>query len=336
MKKYIIGLFFVSCLFLVACQTETGREGYVVIGNISNFDEGTAYLVKLDLNTNKVVYVDTAIVTEGNFKFTGKLTSPYLHGIYFSDKNHKIDFFLENSSISIETDFNHLPVALVSGSREDSLFRPWYENHQFEKEADLKIMNENSDYFLAPFIAFYHYQIFDAPSDSIKLVIDKFGPPITESEYYARLVALYEKFKNTSVGSSAPDFVIPDVEGNDVSLSDFRGQYVLLDFWASWCKPCRAANPKLIEIYNAHNENNFTIVGISVDESRKLWEKAILKDELPWTQLSEVIGWNADTPVEYGVRAVPQNFLIDPEGKIIAKNLEPDVLEPLLRTILTN
>lgn len=315
MKKYLVGLFFASGFFLVSCETEPGETGYIVNGNISNFESGTAYLVKLDLNTNKVVYVDTAIVIKGNFKFTGKLTSPYLHEIYFNDNNHKIDFFLENSSISIDTDFNHLPVAIVSGSREDSLFRPWYENHQFEKKADLKIMNENADYFLAPFIAFYHYQIFDTPSDSIKMVIDLFETPIIESEYYFRLVELYEKTQKTSMGSKAPEFTIPDIDGEPISLSDFRGHYVLLDFWASWCKTCRAANPKLVEMYNTYHEQKFTIVGISVDESRTLWEKAIIKDELPWTQVSDVIGWNAKTALEYGVRAVPQNFLINPDGK---------------------
>ena len=107
---------------------------------------------------------------------------------------------------------------------------------------------------------------------------------------------------------------------------------MLLDFWASWCKTCRAANPKLVEMYNTYHEQKFTIVGISVDESRTLWEKAIIKDELPWTQVSDVIGWNAKTALEYGVRAVPQNFLINPDGK----NLELDALDIMLHSILTN
>jgi peroxiredoxin len=334
MKKLIL----FQLLFLVAvvsaCQSSKDENTYTIDGSLINYDSGDAYLVKLDLHTNNVVYVDTAEIVAGNFYFKGKLEMPYLHGIYFDNPNHKLDFFLENSAIKLEADYNKLPNVVVSGSREDSLFRPWYENQMFEKEADLEIMTQHPDYFLAAFIAFYHYQVFDTSPDSMKMVLETFRDPVTTSEYYSRLTDLYEKSKKTSIGQIAPSFTIPNIEGNPISLSDFNGKYILLDFWASWCKPCRAANPQLVELYNRYSKHNFTIVGISVDESRDSWLKAIEQDALPWPQLSDVDGWNTETPIEYGVRAVPQNFLLNPKGRIIAKNLEVAALESMLRTTL--
>lgn len=139
-----------------------------------------------------------------------------------------------------------------------------------------------------------------------------------------------------SIGATAPDFTQNDVNDKPVSLSDFKGQYVLLDFWASWCGPCRKENPVIVKAYDNYKSKNFTVLGVSLDQpgKKEAWLEAIKTDGLPWTQVSDLKGWKNEVAVLYQVRSVPRNLLIDPNGKIVAKNLRGAALEKYLEKIL--
>ena len=132
----------------------------------------------------------------------------------------------------------------------------------------------------------------------------------------------------------APEFSQPDANGKPVSLASFKGKYVLLDFWASWCKPCRMENPNVVKAYNEFKDKNFTVFGVSLDQEKSAWQEAIQKDGLTWTHASDLKFWNNEAAALYGVQSIPANFLIDPDGNIIAQDLRGEDLTETLRNHL--
>jgi peroxiredoxin len=140
--------------------------------------------------------------------------------------------------------------------------------------------------------------------------------------------------QKTAIGKPALVFAQNNTEGQPVSLASLRGKYVLIDFWASWCGPCRAENPNVVKAYNRFKDKNFEIIGVSLDDKKDPWLQAIQKDGLPWIHVSDLKGWKNDVAVQYGVAAVPQNFLVDPNGIIVAKNLRGEELEKKLGEII--
>lgn len=143
-----------------------------------------------------------------------------------------------------------------------------------------------------------------------------------------------ESVRGTMVGYPANDFSQNTPEGKPLKLSDFKGKYVLIDFWASWCRPCRMENPNVVAAYNRFKEKGFTVLGVSMDSNKDAWVSAIRADNLTWPHVSDLKGWGNEVGIMYGVKGIPQNFLIDKEGKIVAKNLRGAELDQKLAEII--
>ncbi|MGF7079303.1 thioredoxin-like domain-containing protein [Mucilaginibacter sp. UYCu711] len=148
-----------------------------------------------------------------------------------------------------------------------------------------------------------------------------------------KLAAKYQKAMQLSIGKTL-DFTQTDDKGNEFKLSSLRGKYVLVDLWASWCAPCRAENPNLLKAYNTFKDKKFEIVGISLDETKAAWLNAVAQDKMPWAQVSDLKGFKNEVAVKFGITAIPQNVLIDPQGMIIAKNLRGEDLTEQLSALI--
>lgn len=157
---------------------------------------------------------------------------------------------------------------------------------------------------------------------------------VRNSEVGKGLASNIAYYKVGAVGTEAMDFTQNDVDGKPVKLSSFKGKYVLLDFWASWCKPCRMENPNVVKVYNQFKDKNFTVVGVSLDQSKDAWIKAIQADKLTWNHVSDLQQWNNAVAQMYHIQSIPGNFLIDPTGKIIARDLRGEQLAKKLSEVI--
>ncbi|MCX8080105.1 MAG: AhpC/TSA family protein [Bacteroidia bacterium] len=221
-------------------------------------------------------------------------------------------------------------------------------NYKEANEINIKLNNLNTEYInaLKDFVkarpksavsGYLIYKEFSNPAVPLEIV-EEFNNLLDEQFKKTKFGQLASEririAQGTRVGGVATDFTLPDPNGKQISLSSFRGKYVLVDFWASWCGPCRMENPYVVDAYNQFKDKNFTILGVSLDNNRERWLDAIQKDGLTWTHVSDLKGWASDVARLYGINAIPQNFLIGPDGVIIAKNLRGHQLSEKLHEVI--
>lgn len=317
-----------AALSLVGCQQ--APKGYVIKGEVTDLPDGKIYLKSF---RNKMFFdVDTAEIKEGKFTFEGSVEQPLLYGLATESMSYPVQFFIENVDMEVKIE-NEGETITVQHSPVNEIFRGNAEK-VFEPGFDIDSLVSN--YPDSPAAAFYLYRYFtyQLPLDDLKATRAKLSPALASNPYVADLDGIIKQLENVQIGKTAPEFSLPDTAGVSVALSDFRGKYVLLDFWASWCPPCRRENPNVVKAFNAYKEKNFTILAISLDQDKAKWIKAIADDNLTWTHVSDLKYWDSEIPALYGVRGVPANVLLDPNGVIIARNLTGEDLHQTLQNVI--
>jgi thiol-disulfide isomerase/thioredoxin len=172
--------------------------------------------------------------------------------------------------------------------------------------------------------------------NDIQAMFDHLGKNIKATPEGKRLNERLVILKRSAIGTPMLNFTQNDTEGKPVNFAAFKGKYVLIDFWASWCGPCRAENPNVLKAYNKYKDKDFTVVGVSLDDKGDNWKKAIKDDGMPWTQLSDLKGWKNEVSTYYGIMGIPSTLLVDPQGNIIAKDLRGEILNRKLEELFDN
>lgn len=327
------------------------------------------YVILEEIGQSDVSAVDTFSVSDDStFLYTSADIQPGFYRINFYGKQY-VNLILDDEDVLIAADGDRPDgLAEVTGSTDTDYFN---EVNSIMQEMQNQINNMNADYMKAraddnteemakieqqykqieqkngnrikdkikemgtSLAAFYAVNYLDAEKEYafLKEMADTFQQELPNSPYTQQFVEQVDALSKLAIGMPAPDIALPNPEGDTVRLSSLRGNYVMIDFWAAWCKPCRMENPNVVKLYSAYKDKGFEIYGVSLDRTKEDWVKAIEQDNLTWQHVSDLKYFNSEAASLYNINAIPATVLIDKEGKIVAKNLRGQALEEKLAEI---
>jgi peroxiredoxin len=372
MKNRFAACAFIALSFLLFACKDNGT--FTISGTIKN-PAAIKNIYLLAADSASINVVDSATLTDGKFEFKHKAPYANLYklrigGAIFdfiakngetiefttdlSDEKHAYTISGSDESEKIQ-EFNKISNqfseqytqvsneyqarAEAIGQESDSLMNTF--QPRIRKIADdnnraiLKFVNENK----TSLAAFYAMTSVTPPQNYEQEMIkyaDDIKDSFTDNPGVTRFKNQMAYMKPVTIGQKAPDFIIAGIDGKPVKLADYKGKYVMLDFWASWCAPCRAENPNIVKLYATYHPKGLNIIGISLDNDKASWQKAVIDDKLTWAHGSNLMKFDGPTERDYRIEAIPSNFILDPQGIIIAKNITGAKLEDFLKKTFSN
>lgn len=332
-KKFIS--FLMVATISISSPAQQSNRNFEIIGKLTGFADSTLIFLE-DLTNSSPVSIDSTLVINNQFHITGTMIEDITRVILRNNdySNYKY-FWLENSKITFTATINKFSDAIITGSKtqdEQTLLDAAIKSTGKEKEQSILFIQNNPNSIISASILSLNAATWE--KDTTLMLYQSLTKPIRNTSYGKNVFEFTTLNKNLKVGDRYINFAQTDIEGKTVSLSEFEGKVVLLEFWASWCVVCRQNNSELVKIYNDFKNKSFNIFGVAAEYEKTKWIEAVRKDGLSWSNVSDLNGDRNKAVLMYGVSDFPTNFLIDRNGIIVAKNLKNEDLRNKLNELL--